>query len=298
MNIPKALIRSLYDIQGQRVQTGNRICAEIKSRLGQDPGDSEKALAVESQIYLAEARKEYDRITDAFVLNQAHKYLKVDYEGYEIITDAAMLLFVESYVKQLEQEENMTKVIAKIVHQHPMWDAFLDGVKGCGPLMSAVILTEFDPHKAPRISNFWKYAGLDVADDGRGRGRYKDHLIDQDYIDKDGNTQTKKGITFNPFLKTKLVGVLGSCLMKAGTNRSTGEKQIYKKIYDDYKHRLENHIDHKEKTKGHRHSMAVRYMVKMFVQDLWLKWREVEDLPITAPYSEAKLGMKHKKDVA
>lgn len=290
MRIPKALIRSLYDIQHQRVQTGNRICAEIKARLGQEPGNSEEGLEIDAQVYIANARAEYKRITDAFILNQAHKYLKVDYEGYEIITDAAMLLFVESYVQQLEQEENMVKVIAKVVQQHPMWDAFLDGVKGCGPLMSAVILTEFDPHKAPRISNFWSYAGLDVASDGRGRGRYKEHLIDQEYQDKDGKTQTKKGITFNPFLKTKLVGVLGSCLMKT--------KGYYKSIYDDYKHRLENHKDHMEKTKGHRHNMAVRYMIKMFVQDLWLKWREVEGLPVTAPYSEAKLGMKHKEDAA
>lgn len=290
MSIPKSLIRNLYDIQHQRVQTGNRICAEIKLRLGQTPGKSEKEMEADAKYYLKAMRAEFTRITDGFVLTNAGKYLKVDYSDYTIIADAAMLVFVESYERQLKQEEDMVKVIAKVVEQHPMWDAFLKDVKGCGPLMSAVILTEFDIRKAPRISNFWSYAGLDVAADGRGRGRYKEHLTDQEYTDKAGKTQSKKGITFNPFLKTKLVGVLGGCLMKT--------KGTYKEIYDNYKHRLENHPKHTEKSKGHRHNMAIRYMVKMFVQDLWLKWREVEGLPITAPYSEAKLGMKHGQDAA
>ena len=290
MRIPKALIRSLYDIQHQRVQTGNRICAEIKARLGQLPGKSEDELEVEAKAYLDAARSEYNRITDAFVLSQPNKYLKVSFSDYAIITDAAMLLFVESYERQLKQESDMTKVIAKVVEQHPMWDKFFKDVKGCGPLMSAVILTEFDITKAKHISGFWAYAGLDVAGDGRGRGRFKEHLVDREYTDKDGKQQLKKGITFNPFLKTKLVGVLGGCLMKT--------KGEYKGVYDGYKHRLENHPKHAEKSKGHRHNMAVRYMIKIFVQDLWLKWREVAGLPITAPYSEAKLGLKHDQDAA
>ena len=129
-----------------------------------------------------------------------------------------------------------------------------------------------------------------MAGDGRRRGRFKEHLVDREYTDKDGKQQLKKGITFNPFLKTKLVGVLGGCLMKT--------KGEYKGVYDGYKHRLENHPKHAEKSKGHRHNMAVRYMIKIFVQDLWLKWREVAGLPITAPYSEAKLGLKHDQDAA
>ncbi len=286
--ISKSLVRTLYDVQHERIQTGNRICAEIKSRLGQKPGMSEEELEEESKKYLDRARAEYERITDAFVLNQAHKYLKVDFGEYEIITDAGMLVFVELYEEQLAHEEKMAKVIGKIVEKHPLWAAFLDGVKGCGPLMSAVILSEFDIHKAERISQFWKYAGLDVAQDGRGRGRYSEHLVDQTYTDKDGKEAIKKGITFNPFLKTKLVGVLATCFLK-----QPAAECKYRKVYDDYKHRLENHPKHMEKTKGHRHNMAMRYMTKIFLQDLWLAWRELEGLPITAPYNEAVLGHEH-----
>jgi len=302
----KALIRTLYDVQMERIQTGNRICAEIKVRLGQRPGQSEKELETEAKEYLSQARKEYQRITDAFVLNQAHKYVKVDFDGHEIITDAGMLIFVELYLEQLGHEEKMRKVVAKIVQQHPLWDGFLAGVRGCGPLMSAVILAEFDIHKAERISQFWAYAGVDVASDGRGRSRRKEHLVEQTYIDKDGDEQIKNGLSFNPFLKAKLVGVLGSCFV-----RQPAEESKYRTVYDNYKHRLEHHavygVDHdevrkvemKEKTGHkympvlHRHNMALRYTIKIFLQDMWLAWRQIEGLPITAPYNEAVLGHKH-----
>lgn len=291
--VSKSLVRTLYDVQHERIQTGNRICAEIKNRLGQKPGQSETELEKEAKDYLKRARAEYKRITDAFVLNQAHRYLKVDYGEYEIITDAGMLVFVELYESQLNHEEHMAKVIAKIVSQHPLWPAFLEHVRGCGPLMSAVILSEFDIHKAERISQFWSYAGLSVESDGRGTGRYKEHLVDQTYLDKDGKEQTKKGIKFNPFLKTKLVGVLASSFLKQPATECK-----YRKVYDDYKHRLENHESHKDKTKGHRHAMAMRYCIKIFLQDLWLAWRLIEDLPVTKPYHEAVLGHTHHEEAA
>lgn len=287
MNISKSLIRSLYDVQKVRIETGNRIVAEIKSRMGQRPGKKEETIEdKEAKQYLTIARSEYKRTTDAFVLNKAADYFKVEFSEYQIIADPTMLLFVELYVKYLDNEARQEKIVAKIVARHPMWDAFLKDVKGCGPLMSAVILSEFDIRKAVRISQFWAYAGLDVASDGRGRGRYKEHLVDVEYTDKEGKQKTKKGITFNPFLKTKLVGVLASCFLKIRDCE-------YRKVYDNYKHRLENHAKHKDKSKGHRHNMAMRYMIKIFLQDLWLKWREVEGLEITRPYAEDKLGHEH-----
>ena len=283
---PKSLIRSLYDLQQGRIQTGNRIVAEIKSRLGQLPGMSEEQLEAEAKNYLADARAEYKRIADAFVLNKANSYMKPKFDDYRIISDPIMLIFVEVYEEQINQEEQIAKVVAKVVEKNPLWKHFLLDVKGCGALMSAVILSEFDIHKAERISQFWAYAGLDVCSDGNGRSRKKEHLVKQTYIDKEGKEQEKDGISFNPFLKTKLVGVLGSCLMKANGK--------YKTIYDNYKHRLENHCKHIEKTKLHRHNMAVRYMIKIFLQDLWMAWRELEGLEITKPYHEAKLGHTHR----
>lgn len=43
----------------------------------------------------------------------------------------------------------------------------------------------------------------------------------------------------------------------------------------------------------HRKNMAIRYMVKVFLKDLWVAWRTLEGLPVTPDYAEAKLGLKH-----
>ena len=112
-------------------------------------------------------------------------------------------------------------------------------------------------------------------------------LIDAIYLDKEGVEQTRKSITFNPFLKTKLY-VLASCFIKL-------RESPYRKIYDDYKHRIANHPDHVEKSLGHRHNMAQRYMLKRFLADLYVAWRILEGLPISVEYYEGKLGGSHRK---
>ena len=155
-----------------------------------------------------------------------------------------------------------------------MYNEFLCGVRGCGPAMCGVVIGEIDIAKAKYPSSLWAYAGFDVVqngDESRGRCRRKEHLREVDYIDKDGNPAKCVGITFNPFLKTKLTGGLGPCLIKANSDP-------YRGIYDGYKHRLESHSKWKDRTKGHRHNAAIRYMIKRFMCDLDAAWRGLEGL--------------------
>jgi hypothetical protein len=48
-----------------------------------------------------------------------------------------------------------------------------------------------------------------------------------------------------------------------------------------------------EKTKGHIHAMATRYMIKQFTANLWTTWRILEGLPVKGTYAEDVLGIKH-----
>jgi len=59
----------------------------------------------------------------------------------------------------------MTKVLERI----PIYTEFLEQERGVGPAMAGVLVTYLDPHKARHVSSFWRYAGLDVGADGRGR---------------------------------------------------------------------------------------------------------------------------------
>ena len=68
----------------------------------------------------------------------------------------------------------------------------------------------------------------------------------------------------------------------------------YGQIYYDYRFRLDNSPHHDSKTQLHKHNMAVRYMIKFFIRDLYAAWREIEGLTVYKTYEEEKLGINHK----
>ena len=281
----KTIVRGAYDIQKNRIQTGNRLVGNFKAKLGQAPSEKEDTIDKEGQQVLLNLRRSHKLLTEGVAVFPR----QATFKGDEVISNYTELCLVDNYLELEEQEKNHFRRLGHILKEYPVYNSFLHGVTGVGPAMAGVMISEIDITKAEYPSSLHKYAGLDVAPDGQGRSRKKEHLEDSEYTDKDGEVQIKKGITFNPFLKTKLVGVLGSSFIK-----QSPDKCVYRKIYDDYKHRLENMDAHKEKSKGHRHNMAVRYMVKMFLIDLYNAWRPLEGLPVAPTYSEAKLGKVHK----
>ncbi len=277
----RAVVRGCYDLQKLRIQTGLRLVATFKVKLGQAPSTPEVELDAEAKELLDTIRLAYTRISD-YLAEKPRAQFKAD----GVINTFTEYALAAHYFHLLEVEESQFAYLGKILKDVPVYKNFLAGVLGVGPAMAGVIVSEIDIHKSRYASSIWKYAGLDVAEDGAGRSRRKEHLVKVKYQSKDGEESERDSITFNPFLKTKLVGVLGGSFLRCA-------KSPYRQIYLDYKHRLENHPAHIEKTKGHRHNMAVRYMIKMFLIDLYKAWRALEGLSVEMPYHEAKLGLKH-----
>ena len=278
----RTMVRGAYDIQSLRISMGNRIVGNFKVKLGQTPGVTEEdGLDADSKAILSDLRKTYDKITDGVKSFPRQKSFK----GSGIISSFTELCLVAQYL-DLERDENSHfRRLEMVLRDFPIYNEFLEGVRGCGAAMSGVIISEIDIRKSEYPSSVHKYAGLDVAADGRGRSRKAEHLVLVEYTDKQGETKERNSITFNPWLKTKLY-VLATCFIKSGSP--------YREVYDNYKHRLEHMPAHADKSKGHRHAMAMRYMIKKFLTDLYAKWRELEGLPVATPYSEGKLGIIHK----
>lgn len=281
----RAMTRSFYDAQKMRIMAGNRVVANVRVRLGQAPGKKSETMDADAQKLLDQLVREYGRITDGIVARTMRGRIKEFETRKGILADIFEYELTGHYLRLLENEEAIGKTLKQLVETFPIWDGFLKGAKGCGFTMAAVIISELDPYKARHVSSFWKYAGLDVASDGAGRSKKAAHLVEVAYQAKDGTEKTKQSITYNPFLKTKMMGVLAPSFLRTNSP--------YRLIYDGYRHRLEYHPAHKDKVLGHKHNMALRYMVKMFLRDLWLAWRELEGLPITPDYAESKLGMQH-----
>jgi hypothetical protein len=280
----RALVRSFYDMQKLRIMAGNRLVANVRVRLGQEPGTLTEDMDQEAKDLLDRLAATYRRITDGLSRLDSRAIVKALATADGVIADVFEFELTRYYLTMLRDEEELGRSIARLVAEFRIWKEFLEDVRGCGPITSAVVISELDPHKARHISSFWKYAGLDVSE-GKGRSRKAEHLVDVEYTTSDGEQATRKSITFNPFLKTKLVGVLASSFLRSASP--------YREYYDNYKTRLENRPDLAEESKGHRHNMAMRYMVKMFLKDLWLAWRVIEGLPVEPDYAEAKLGIRH-----
>ncbi len=280
----KVMVRGAYDIQKLRIQMGNRIVANWKAKLGQAPSAKEGTLDAAEKSLLDNLRESYKKLADGVATLPRQSTFK----GDELISTYTELVLIDQYIGLEKQEATQFSRLGTVLKDFPIYNEFLVNVYGVGPAMAGVILSEINIHAAQYPSSLWMYAGLDVAGDGRGRSRRKEHLVESTYIDADGVEQKKNGISFNPFLKTKLVGVLGSSFIK-----QSATKCQYRKIYDDYKHRLENSPAHADKSKGHRHNMAVRYAVKRFLADLYVAWRKLEGLPVANEYSVDKLGIVH-----
>lgn len=198
-------------------------------------------------------------------------------------------------------ERSSLRAVKSLCMRFAVWP-WIEEVKGVGPTLAGVILSEFDIHRAPNPSKFWAFAGLHV---------------------KDGHApkpEKGKKLPYNAQLRAKLVTVLAGCLLKA-------DNKDYRPRYDEYKHRKQTQLGPCMTCKGtgkaksadsgkkvdcwnceggklagrapwgksdkHRHQAALRYMAKMFVLDLWKAWREAEGLPVVPPYHEAKQGHKH-----
>lgn len=278
----KALVRGAYDIQEIRMQMGARLVSNLKVKLGIAPGTKEDKADRDAQKILKDLKRDH-----ALITRGASKISMRNFKAKGLIDNYAVFALVEGFQSFMAQEEAYMKNMGKVVQETDLWKGFFEGVRGVGPTMAGVIISEIDIEKATYPSSLHMYAGLDVAQDGKGRSRRKEHQIDREYKDKEGKDQTRKSITFNPFLKTKLTGVLGGSFLKAGGK--------YADIYYNYKNRIENMPPHAGKTKAHRHNMAIRYATKRFLVDLHIAWRTMEGLPVSEPYSVAKLNIRHRE---
>lgn len=279
----RTMVRGAYDLQQLRIQMGNRLTGNFRAKLGQRPGRSESdELDIEGKRILDQLRVHYRRITDGVVQKLPSQK---KFKGDEVISSYTELCLIDQYFELEAKEAKSFKQIERVLVEYPIYTEFLLGVKGCGAAMAGVIISEIDISKAKYASSLWKYAGVDVAPDGRGRGKYKEHLQTYTYVDAQGETKEKLGITFKPFLKTKLMGVLAGSFLKC--------KSPYAEHYYNYKNRIKTDPRHAGKSDGHVHNMALRYMIKRFLADLYANWRALEGLEVHKEYSEAKQGHVH-----
>ena len=215
------------------------------------------------------------------------------------------------------QEKLLEDMLIDSLKKFPIYNRFLKNIDRVGNITSGWIIAEFNIEKATTVSKMWQFAGLNAAL-VRGKKdieaeKYKPSMgeIIKEYEPFAGNKRIiyktnemirgdklHKEFTspFNQNLRRVLLGILA-------TGFITGKSKYALDYYYPYKARLEQeeskvmHIGKmvawKDVSDGHRHNAAKRYMIKMFIKDLYVAWRTIEGLPVRESYQEEYLGHKH-----
>lgn len=189
------------------------------------------------------------------------------YGRFEML-DADQYLELSEQVEDLVRSEaRLQKLIKKEIKDIPVWNEYLAGIKGIGPVMAGDIIAWIDDvGKFDTISKLWAFS-----------------------VGKPGEKREKgKKIRYNPHLKT-LMWKIGKQLLMANND-------VYRKVYENAKKTYESREDIKKAHEGkkgyklHIHLMSMRKMEKMFLSHLWVAWREIDGLPTSKPYVIEKLG--------
>lgn len=277
----RLIVRAAYDMQKQRISTGLRIVSHIKSIRGQAPSRPERELSTEDRKLLTQIREDFKRVTDEYAIPLGKIVPPKKFKGSPLIPNSAVLQLCSIYEQNLRNEKQQFDNLKYQLVGIPIWETFLKNIPGIGPAIAGVIISEIKPYDQPDpndpskmkikyASSFHAYAGVDVAQDGKGRSSRKEHLVPKFYTDFEGNVKETVGITYNKFLKSKLVYVGGGSLLKAVTveyfvnnvkvNKKDWEKAMklnpekcskiinenkYSQIYRDIKHRYMNDPKHK-----------------------------------------------------
>lgn len=283
----KFWVETRTDWQQERIRTGNRIGNIVYRKLEPDTWQKKK----ETDEKSFGKNYNYAEVKEKFEANRK-KFTKD--EQAEIET---MFGFMQENKKL---ELTCEKSIKDLIKDEPIYKQFLCKVTGISHVLAGGLLAMVDIEKSEHVSSLWAYAGLSAqyvkakCTEGHklmlskmNEGQKCSHIncdADVELVEevKEASRRTAGYVSFwNPKLKTHCWKIGQSFLKTKGR---------YRELYEKFRAREDR--DKPDLKPLHRQRRAMRKVVKIFLQHLWVKWRTLEGLPVTEPYCEAYLGHK------
>lgn len=229
-------------------------------------------------------------------------------------------LFVDVADESRRMEKKIERKLTSVLKRFDVYTEWLIDVKGVGPVSAAQIISQIDIHIATTVSKIWQYSGMNPS---KIRGKKRVQTANpKTYQPKKGKVLSRKDdhvivltdemirgdklsagfiSPYNKHLKTALLGVMADSFLRA---RNSYALDYYYPMKERLKQsdKITNEVTKggkvvkkawKDCTPNHQHRAAIRYMVKMFLSDLYNVWRSIEGLDVRAPYQEEYLGHKH-----
>lgn len=244
------LVENFYDIQKIRIESFNRIVAWIK----------ENEEAAKKNIVEQLQEKDAEEVMQLLENKKYSIVARSACKGELKLKEVEDVIWFHNRLQETEKE--LGKRLDSWSENFQIRKAFLEDVKGIGPIFSSGIIALIGPiSRFDNISKLWAYCGLSPT------------------------SKRVKGekLNYNPKLKLMCWKLWNSFVKFDCFGR---------KIFLEKKKYCED--KHPDWTKGHQHAWAGRKTVKLFLGALWMKWRQLEGLSVTSPYA---IGiMEHSAD--
>lgn len=161
--------------------------------------------------------------------------------------------------------------------------AWLREIKGVGPRLAGMLIGLIDIRRAEHVSSLWRYAGFGVVcKECRVPFVGDPHVCPQCGGTIGVSEQRRKGVKLSYNMKLKK-----TCFLLA-RSFLLFKTPVYFERYESAKaYYNANRADWPD---GRRDLAARRIAIKLFLEHLWKKWREAENLSVGMPYAHAKLG--------
>lgn len=151
----------------------------------------------------------------------------------------------------IAHEKELT--LRRMVRKEPEWEAVFKPAPGCTEITAAAIMGKVDISKAETVSALWRFLGMDHTE----------------------KTKSGKQVQGKEWMKAVLYSSVGQYI----TRKSSPYREDYERIRAKYE------------AQGKKpHYLATSQTTKLWLQHLWLKWREWAGLPVTVPYAFNHLG--------
>jgi hypothetical protein len=172
----------------------------------------------------------------------------------------------------------------RLMKSFPIYGAFLEGVRGIGPVTAAKLLADIDITRCEKVSALHQVCGLGVFVDDEGKGH---------------SQRARAGVKLNFHSRLK-VGLYQA--FQSLQKDARREESPYWQRAINYKHRLQtcgrynedaNTFDGRKGGKAIINNMTWRPAMQLFLEHLYLVWRALDGLPVWPSYEAAKLGFAH-----
>lgn len=252
------LSRTFYAIQKQRIEAGNRIAMNIR---------------------------------DAKLTEEEAELLNAHLSG-----------------ELKDIEKSIEKDIASALKGVPIYREWFQKIKGIGPVIAGGMIGEIsDISRFDHISNLWSWSGFGIHNgkaDRLTKGQKVNWRPKMKVLGwKAGQSFVKVGgyfrLQYEQFKREEIAKNIGWSIplpdlagwkVKVDDEFVNVTKDNLKAIRKKIGGRAIDFAVTAYRTDGHVNSRATRRTIKLFLGLTWMEWREIEGLPVHAPYAGGMMG--------